>query len=352
MSHQHKCGRAQLGAIAVTILLCLATCQASNGQDSKFSPVIYRTIADESARDRRFLIDLDTGEIKSPPPEVLRDGPIAAFRWMAEEGIDAMCEGGGDGLLGIDMVALHVDVGAAFPNFSNKQLERQLEFLSKVGKPGTPIEIGARAGIGPQATYVFKTREGAMGVVQLTGWDAESNALRIAYRLLLSSVDAIPDVDVKRQADPSAKSSSSEVVELVISPKNGRNFLDLDTGALVATTDEDLYAWDNFIRSKSVDVQVKPFKTREVRFHRTVLVGVSNRWFEDPALVSEEVKWIDAASPWKTTLYRSSTAFGEEHVPATYLYKTAEESVGLIQISSWNDEQQTVRIRYRTLGKS
>jgi hypothetical protein len=315
----------------------------------RFQPLIQRTLSDDNPeRGGSFLIDFDTGRLHSPPAEVLRRGFGEAIAWMTDQGIDAMCEGADGGLIGLDFIALRArnEIEVSFPDFPEEIALRQFQLLDGIGKAGTPVSLNARAGIGPAATYLFKTREGAKGVLQVAGWDEESQAVRLNYRLLGTRTTAPPDsgtIEEKADVEPGL----GAVVDRSIKPEGESHLLDLDADELrpIPPDPDAIRAWNLFIREGGVEVQVKPFATREVRFYDVAIVGAPREWWDDPRRAASELRWLRPAAPARTFLFRDGA-----RLPATFLFKTEAGARGILQVVAWDDESKAVRLRYRKIS--
>ena len=155
--------------------------QQKQGAATSFGPVIERGIAGEGDANQRF-IDLDTGkqfaaaEFFGPKAE---PSPEETQKWWVQNGIDAV----GDtseasrGLVGFDMVA--VPVAAAEWTGASPQ---RLDYWLTLARPGTPAAISAKGKL--PVTYVFRTREGGCGLLQITGFTANPPGLKLRYKLV------------------------------------------------------------------------------------------------------------------------------------------------------------------------
>jgi beta-lactamase regulating signal transducer with metallopeptidase domain/ribosomal protein S20 len=146
--------------------------RARRREPVEFEPVLERTINDDNPQLGNFLIDLDTGKLFSPPPDI--SGPNAEkaiAEWISQQGIDAMGEG--DMLLGFDIIV----IPKAQMNWD--PLRGNFEELN-AGRPGTPVPIVPH-GRGLPATYYFRTREGSSGVLQIV--ETNGNSTKIRYKL-------------------------------------------------------------------------------------------------------------------------------------------------------------------------
>jgi protein involved in polysaccharide export with SLBB domain len=169
--------------------------------DAAFGPVEERTVNDE--RHGGYMIDFDSGKVFEEPEDQEFASQREKIAWMRSQGIDAMGEVSAsyDGLLGFDMVALPTSAdswdtrpGAVVEN---------LEF----GDLGTPALMDARGGL--PATYFIRTREGARGVLQITGRDEANDRpgpdrLELRFKLVATPTKRV----VFRPGKPGAESAN------------------------------------------------------------------------------------------------------------------------------------------------
>jgi hypothetical protein len=144
-----------------------------------FGPVVERTV--EIAVSGKSAIDLDTGKLYTGPQVV------KAFReldeWTKTRGVDAvaMLDPPNHGLGGFDLIAIAVERGRW--DISIAELKATLA----TGRPGTLQMLGKSP---LPATYLFKTREDGIGVLQIVGFAEKPHAVRIRYKLLRKPVPA------------------------------------------------------------------------------------------------------------------------------------------------------------------
>jgi len=146
--------------------------------------VVELTVNDDNPKVGDFMIDFETGRLFSIPKEY-REGrtePPAVFeKWIVPNGIDAIGETKNSvrGLFGLDMVAIPIDGPAdKLPEIPANRLSSQ--FGDSV--PGRPVPISGKGEL--PATYLFQTREGSRGVLQIVGFAEEPRGVKIRYRLL------------------------------------------------------------------------------------------------------------------------------------------------------------------------
>lgn len=146
-----------------------------------FGPVIERTLGNEDT------IDFETGKTTSELPDsITKEEDIAkamlkVFDWMRGQGLDAMYDAGGmlssAGLKCVDMKTMLLE---------NKDWDRFMPWQLQIDLVSGKKE--AWEGLSSQGklpkTYSFQTREGSMGILQITGKGENPATLKIHYKLV------------------------------------------------------------------------------------------------------------------------------------------------------------------------
>jgi hypothetical protein len=134
-----------------------------NTAPAGFGPVIERTLGDHGQIDHvNGCIDFDSGQLFTLRPDIKEE---EGEPWIRANGIDAFGETdespmGSIGLRGVEMVALPVDA-SQWNTITPRSIREQLG----LGRPTTPQDM-----ILPKdspGTYIFKTWEGGMGILQI-----------------------------------------------------------------------------------------------------------------------------------------------------------------------------------------
>ncbi|NQU40817.1 MAG: M48 family metalloprotease [Lentisphaerae bacterium] len=140
----------------------------------KFGPVIELTVNDAKA-EKACFVDFDDGTLVDLPQHDIDDWK-EMFGMLARNGIDAAYDSSLRNFAGLDMFAVEVQErlwgtpAKAFPD------------MSEIGKAGTPCNMSAK-GVLP-ATFIFRTREGGRGLLQLVALVDEPQGIRIRYKLI------------------------------------------------------------------------------------------------------------------------------------------------------------------------
>jgi tetratricopeptide (TPR) repeat protein len=150
---------------------------------SSFGPVVERTINRASTRSN-FLLSFKTGELRTPFPE--NDKPVVDIhRWAHREGLDAavgVLNGDNDVMTGFDMAVLPAPA-QCWEELTPADAAARFE-----GQPAISFVILLYANGSYPETCVFKTRDGGIGILQLTGYVSEPPGVKIRYKF----VDKVP----------------------------------------------------------------------------------------------------------------------------------------------------------------
>jgi serine/threonine protein kinase/LysM repeat protein len=151
-----------------------------------FGPVVERLVADSSARyasegertNALFMIDFDSGRLFAGSSELWAAGKETELAWMQTNGVDAM----GfihtfNGLAGVDMklVAVSASMWVEGVNTSTR------DQLTHSEPQETAVMDTEK---NPSKTWLFKTREGGLGILQITGFTENPRGVKIRYKLV------------------------------------------------------------------------------------------------------------------------------------------------------------------------
>jgi hypothetical protein len=147
---------------------------------SGFGPIIERVVNSDGATEN-ILIDFDSGRLLFPPPELNRKDRAALEAWLRKEGVDALADAGDTvrGFVGFDMIARPVT--ARQWDYVTGAAVAGNEFLT-LGTLGSPVFLSAKGQL-PE-TFLIKTREGGMGILQITGFTENPRGVKIRYKLV------------------------------------------------------------------------------------------------------------------------------------------------------------------------
>lgn len=159
-------------ALLATIVLpgnAIVRANAPKNESIAFGKTTELTVNNDELVLGDYLVDFDIGKLSEFPVNKLVEWkPLpedqrrkAMFRWLEGQGIDGYGEGR-MGILGLDLIAIPVSP-------FNWDPQPSLFEILEDAKPGTPIPITGHGEL--PATYLFKTREGGRGVLQILSLD-------------------------------------------------------------------------------------------------------------------------------------------------------------------------------------
>jgi serine/threonine protein kinase len=315
----------------------------------EFGPVIERVVKDDGAGSN-FFIDLDTGKLLSPPADLKLPGADprnqeAFLAWVRESGIDAMGETSLSvkGLVGMELIARPVP-GPLWEKLTPQALPADAAFSSQ-RTAATATHLSAKGEL-PE-TFLFKTREGGVGLLQITGFTENPHGVKIRYKLV--------------QATPANGRTFGPVIERELpDPDNGsgrgnRETLRLRTGKRMSVLDDapkasggrlralvasegDLFAeYDDFVSGRwafvTAGLKLSDFLTRQ---WETATPGELDEALRQPSAL-QRVEHSGA------TLYYLPDGL----LPLTFAFESRTGERGLLQITGFADNPRGMKIRYR-----
>jgi hypothetical protein len=299
--------------------------------------------------------------------------------WYRRNGIDLRCMGGVDGIdLQLWLVddrrwdTLEAEVGKDEPLPLGREATRS---MARFDKTSTDFKFGELA------TFLFTTREGGRGIVQVFPKDPDADRCRLRYRMWSTAEvkpTTPPAVAEPHQARPRGTPLGTVVTTTLERPALGReSLLDLRTGrkfvppeftnpnlignALFLLQDEqftrwcrargiDLLCYRDPVEIEAAPIAKKPITTFQPRFGLLGLDMIEARVlpqsFDD--MTVEEAREILGRKPEdKTGRAWMLVANHLTERPDTFAFKTREGSVGLVQIETAGKDAGKLTIRHR-----
>jgi len=155
-------------------------------QKISFGPVIERVVADSKASfaneaeksNALIMIDFDTGSLFAGSSAKWKAGTNSQKAWMQSKGVDAM----GvipkvNGLMGLDMKVVSVQPAA----WDETSAATVMDQLSQA-KMQEVVLIKCQGDF--PSTWLFQTREGGGGILQITGFPENPRGVKIRYKLV------------------------------------------------------------------------------------------------------------------------------------------------------------------------
>jgi hypothetical protein len=348
----------------------------------QFGPVVERDLL--LADDKKALLQLETGEYVHVPPEIdlahdLERQNIAFKKWVIEQlnaDVGVALEGGFPRLelCGIELHGL-ANAGA----WDNPALldEGSRRFLST-----QPLMTSSLTTVNPgayPATFLFTSaRDRSLrGMIQIVGYTDDLNAtatphgVKIRYKLLQNNQPAAPSAPV-----PTPNLSFGPVMERVVNLQSpGTNSgLDLDTGRFVSlapisssdsTTNREEYTGarsEKYIEENGVDVigQLNWFASEPSGPVEPKIIPLNGLCCASWTFAQEveDASW-NAAADWVAVqakqiahTFEHSSMSGVGDLPRTYLFKTREGGMGILQITGLTDYPRGAKIRYKLVQNS
>ncbi len=166
------------------------------GQQPGFDPVIEITINDNVAVGKNSNIDFDTGRLFPRPENWQQLSDDDWQRWIEKTGVDA------SGATRATVKGLMCDGMIFSPSNSSWWEETPAHALATMdlwgkGKPGRPAYMTAQGQL--PATYIFKTREEGIGILQITGFSESPKGVNIHYKMLQDTGVQIGEVESKKE---------------------------------------------------------------------------------------------------------------------------------------------------------
>ena len=323
-----------------------ASTAARRQKPAGFGPIVERVVNADGATEN-ILIDFDSGRLLFPPSELNRKDRIALEAWVRKEGVDALADAGESvrGFIGFDMIARPVT--ARQWDTATGAAVADNQFLT-LGRPGSPVYLTAKGQL-PE-TFLIKTREGGMGVLQVVGFTDNPRGVRIRYKLVqgqtaLTSATQSPAAKTGRDA----YWSLGPVIERVIDfdTQRATAYLDLDTGEYCDLgTKAAIYGMT--ATPAGVDLKASAMESNSrmrLGVNLAVVPVESALWDATPDRIRSGLAGIQRQAEIRLDSgSRSNTLF----------FRTSEGGTGVMQWlpSKQGDDPSQVRLRYRLITRN
>jgi hypothetical protein len=158
--------------------------------------IVELNLEDPLKSQSKCYLDLDQGKTFSYGESTPEDLDLSR-QWLRQSGADLMCEtrAPSDGFVAYDMVLVETDKTMdELNNFAEVSKQLQVE-----AKGFNPIDVGL---VFPK-TYLFRTREGEIGALEISSIDERSHGLQLRYKLIHRPIPQQPP-HVERRGRPIA----------------------------------------------------------------------------------------------------------------------------------------------------
>lgn len=151
------------------------------GASGKFGPVMELVLPGSSG-DEIEMLNLETGRLQ--PQESLERFDFhvdALMAWIRSEGLDLSCSVWSNGTACVThgMITLPVEA-KGWEKTTEAEIVGNLALASKSRSPRRMLMLGA----GRPDTYVFRTSDGTLGMLQLAGLSETGPGVKIRYKLI------------------------------------------------------------------------------------------------------------------------------------------------------------------------
>src|ERR1043166_1942984 len=154
---------------------------ALSGPGGKYGPVIETVLPAAKTKGATDLLDLETGRaLLQPPVEYFNAGADARMTWIRSNGLDISCfvwpGGGACVTYGMTIVAVE---GRCWEETTEEELLGNPALAPGQHSPRKLLVLGR-----DPDTYVFRTREGTLGMLRIVGLSQHGRGVNIRYKLI------------------------------------------------------------------------------------------------------------------------------------------------------------------------
>jgi serine/threonine protein kinase len=345
--------------------------QPPAAQTPAFGPVIERVMY-ETTTGRDSFLDLETGRLLQPPPEVMSlfaatdwqnrymqepeaTDPMRAWVWRSGADLvyGAPAFGHERGLVLFDGFIIGTEDYWKMGAGQVAELLQKTEATSQAGVPGTPSLVGETFVGGDQLprSSAFRTKDGTMGVLQVLGFTENPRGLKLRYKLVQNASVRKPYPPL-RQALVTPKSAFTPVVERILT---NDTLLGFDSGRVVEQLPEE---WR---RDDIMETVLTAFSWMER--NRLDAVYLPNEGLYGAGMQIHKLRAADWKSMSAARLEGMMQSLPADPVPAVkmcpdtngpacYGFHTRAGGTGLLQLTSLADNPEGVKLRYKLAQRS
>ncbi len=340
-----------------------------------FGPAIERVLNDPDDDPHNSFLDLDTGKLFDDPVPMPTGNVSAEMRigfalgsaetlqrTIREHKVDLIGDASGGSLIGCDLAVTPL-YAEQFDNVIwNEKFARWLNDSPLTNIVRDSVVLHAT---NTPATWGFITREGGMGILQITGFTEKPHAVKLRYRLA-QNTDA-PIVETRREL------SFGPVIERVLpdaEARTGYETLDLQSGNFLSRprqqSDDVVLPW---LATNRADLMAAwgpdPEDSNRVYF-ACIKTRISDfdgeRWAT--ATAADCLKALESGTSLQpmdeSSMDPDFTDAGgmvyflppATQLPRTLAFRNRNGVTGLIQITGFTENPRGVRIRYKLVQRS
>jgi len=329
----------------------LASAESPAAAQPAFGPVVERTINDLDDGNGSEGLKLATGDVVSLPADVEQMSKPQRAEWIDEQGIDLFVDYARNQWAFIVHDHTLNAVDACFDDVSPAALEEALAASPRLEtrtKDGWTIYILPRQAKSP-LVFALRTKAGQLGVLEVTDFTENPKGMKIRYKLLPALAAAPP----LAAAQPAVM--FGPVVERVLPDtdiEGAEALFDLDMQRAmrhVETADNDqLQAWfvENGVDCAArVNPRVQPtaawLACKDVAWARVS----PEQW--DRMTAAEAVKLAGTLVSLGWSDMKPGPVANAGEPSSTFVFRTREGGVGLLQLVTFSEDPLTLSIRYK-----
>jgi hypothetical protein len=152
-----------------------------NSLGAKFGPVI-ETVLPAAKTEEPQMLDLETGRVQPQKPfEHFNFRADAIMAWIRSNGLDISCNvwSTGAACVTYDMSVVAV-TGKCWEGATEEELRGNPALAPKRHSPRRLLVLGQNR----PDTYIFRTGEGTLGILQIVGLSSDGQGVKIRYKLI------------------------------------------------------------------------------------------------------------------------------------------------------------------------
>ena len=156
--------------------------QALTGPGGKFGPMIETVLLADKTQSPANIVDLETGRaLLQPPSDYFNYRADAIMAWIRSNGLDISCLvwSGDAACVTYDMTIVAVE-GKCWEQTTEEELLGNSALAPGQHSPRRLLALGHDR----PDTYMFRTREGTLGMLRIVGLSQHGAGVKICYKLI------------------------------------------------------------------------------------------------------------------------------------------------------------------------
>jgi hypothetical protein len=198
------------------------------------------------------------------------------------------------------------------------------------------------------STFLFRTKEGGAGIVQLLGSDEQAKGVHLRYRMVEPSPATISRPQLAPIPDLPGFGPSREY-SLKISRADAMCAMDIETGKLFDEPNDPKFRvhLDDWLKSVGANVFAEPIGLAITNMR--AFAGFSDKAY-DTLSPGMAVVCLDHLPTQRSRMDLADPS--HDFMPATAAFSLRDGTIGMIQVVAINADSQTVTLRYKLMNAS